>query len=69
MKYNKILLKLSGEALKNKSSDIIDFDYILMLCKKIQEYKEYGLSIGIVVGGGNIWRGRDNTYIDNRNKI
>ena len=65
MKYNKILLKLSGEALKNKSSDIIDFNYILMLCKKIQEYKEYGLSIGIVVGGGNIWRGRDNTYIDN----
>lgn len=64
MKYKRILLKLSGEALKNNKNGIVDFDYVLNLCRSIASLKNNGVSIGIVVGGGNIWRGRDNTYID-----
>ena len=60
----RILLKLSGEALKNNSDGIIDFNYCLNICKKIKKLYDSGFSIGIVVGGGNIWRGRNNTYID-----
>ena len=60
----RILLKLSGEALKNNSDGIIDFNYCLNICNKIKKLYDRGFSIGIVVGGGNIWRGRNNTYID-----
>lgn len=60
----RILLKLSGEALKNNSDGIIDFNYCLNICNKIKKLYDSGFSIGIVVGGGNIWRGRNNTYID-----
>jgi len=60
----RILLKLSGEALKNKSTGIIDFKYCLALCTKIKNLSNNGFFIGIVVGGGNIWRGKSNTYID-----
>lgn len=64
MEYKRILLKLSGEALKNNKNGIVDFDYVLKLCEGITSLRNKGVSIGIVVGGGNIWRGRDNTYID-----
>lgn len=60
----RILLKLSGEVLKNNSNGIIDFNYCLSICNKIKKLHDAGFSIGIVVGGGNIWRGRQNTYID-----
>ena len=60
----RILLKLSGEALKNHNAGIIDFDYCLNLCDKIKKLYESGFTIRIVVGGGNIWRGRQNTNID-----
>lgn len=64
MKYKRILLKISGEALKgNIEKGIVDFDYVLNLCKAISNLGE-NVKIGIVVGGGNIWRGRQNTYID-----
>ncbi len=61
--YNKILIKLSGEALKNNKNEIIDFEYVKDICKKISKLSK-DKKIGIVVGGGNIWRGRNNTYID-----
>lgn len=61
--YNRILLKLSGEALKNDKTEIIDFEYIQDICLKINKLGQ-NRKIGIVVGGGNIWRGRNNTYID-----
>lgn len=64
MKYKKILIKLSGEALKKNSNSICNFDYVLDVCKKIGDFSKKGYQVGIVVGGGNIWRGRDNTYID-----
>lgn len=64
MKYNRILLKLSGEALKNDKDGIIDFEYVLKLCSEIKKIRDLGIEIAIVVGGGNIWRGRNNTYIN-----
>lgn len=63
MKYKRILIKLSGEALKNDKQGICDFEYVLDVCKKIGTICKHGYKVGIVVGGGNIWRGRDNTYI------
>ncbi len=57
MKYKKILLKLSGEALKGKEG-IIDSQVIFNLAKQIAEVHALGVEIGIVVGGGNIWRGK-----------
>ena len=64
MKYKRILIKLSGEALKNDKQGICDFEYVLDVCRKIGNICNQGYKVGIVVGGGNIWRGRDNTYID-----
>lgn len=64
MEFKRILFKLSGESLKNEKQNICDFDYMLDVCSKIGNISKLGYDIGIVVGGGNIWRGRDNTYID-----
>lgn len=57
-KYNKVLLKLSGEALLNGKKDgIIDFEFVDTLAKQIKRCVDDGVSMGIVIGGGNIWRG------------
>lgn len=65
MKYKRILLKISGEALVGKETKGIDFDRVLEICKEIKEVKEkYGTEIAIVVGGGNFWRGRSNRHMD-----
>jgi uridylate kinase len=50
-------LKLSGEALVGSQSFGIDLDTIEYICAQIKEIKDLGLEIGIVVGGGNIFRG------------
>ena len=58
VKYKRVLLKLSGEAFSGKADFGID---IATLCKIAQQIKrviqEMGVGVGIVVGGGNIWRG------------
>ena len=64
MKYKRILLKLSGEAIRNGKDEIIDFDYLKQICKKIENVREKGFELAIVIGGGNIWRGRNNACID-----
>lgn len=65
MKYKRILLKISGEALAGKETKGIDFDRVLEICKEIKEVKEkYGIEFAIVVGGGNFWRGRSNRHMD-----
>ena len=64
MKYKRVLLKLSGEAIKNGKDAIIDFDYLKEICEKIKTVREKGFEFGIVIGGGNIWRGRNNACID-----
>jgi len=55
--YKRILLKLSGEILAGNRGYGIDPDVLSRICNKIIKIKESGLEIGIVIGGGNIFRG------------
>ena len=55
--YHRILLKLSGEALKSKD-DLFDFDKVNQIASIIRRMHDMGVEIGIVIGAGNIWRGR-----------
>jgi len=57
LKYKRILLKLSGEALAGDAHRGLDFDVIGSVCDVIKRCVEIGVQVGIVVGGGNIWRG------------
>lgn len=64
-KYNRILLKVSGESLAGEKKTGIDFERVLEICEEIKEVKEKtGVEIAIVVGGGNFWRGRCNQHMD-----
>ena len=55
--YHRVLLKLSGEALK-ADHDLFDFDKVNGVAKIIRRMHDMGVEIGIVIGAGNIWRGR-----------
>ena len=57
MKYNRILLKLSGEALLGKNSYGIDNDRLVIYAEEIKQIHNQGVEIAIVIGGGNIFRG------------
>ena len=57
IKYKRVLLKLSGEALAGEAKRGLDFDVIGKVCDVVKQCVEIGVQIGIVVGGGNIWRG------------
>ena len=57
MKYNRILLKLSGEALLGKNSYGIDNDRLVVYAEEIKQIHNQGVEIAIVIGGGNIFRG------------
>ena len=63
-KYRRVLLKLSGEALAGKQKQGIDFDVVNSICKPIKACADLGVQIGIVVGGGNFWRGRSSGEMD-----
>ena len=63
-KYKRILLKLSGEALAGDRKHGIDFDTVLKICSSIKKCADIGVQIGIVVGGGNFWRGRSSGKMD-----
>ena len=58
-KYNRILLKLSGEALAGDKRFGIDYDSLQSISHAIKETADLGIEVAIVVGGGNFWRGRD----------
>src|SRR5690625_8009650 len=57
-KYRRIVLKLSGEALSGEQGYGIEPKVIQSIAKQVKEVAELGVEIGIVVGGGNIWRGK-----------
>lgn len=57
MKYKRILLKLSGEALMGEKSYGIDPNRLQQYAQEIKKVKEMGVEIAIVIGGGNIFRG------------
>ena len=56
-KYKRVLLKISGEALAGDAHRGLDFDVIGKVCDVIKRCNEEGVQVGIVVGGGNFWRG------------
>ncbi len=57
-KYHRVLLKLSGEALAPKENGILDFDFVAKVAKVIKKCTDAGVEIAVIVGAGNIWRGR-----------
>jgi len=59
LKYNKVLLKLSGEVFKGNLPSGIDGDVLMGFAKDIKKLQQIGVKVGIVIGGGNIWRFRD----------
>lgn len=62
--YNRVLLKLSGEALAGDKGFGLDLDVVQDICKGIKKAHDTGCQIAIVVGGGNFWRGRSGTQIE-----
>lgn len=63
----RVLLKLSGEALAGEKKTGFDEATVIQVAKQIKKLSEDGMEIGIVIGGGNFWRGRTSETI-NRNK-
>lgn len=57
-RYQRIVLKLSGEALSGEQGYGIDPKVIKSIAKQVKEVVELGVEVAIVVGGGNIWRGK-----------
>lgn len=62
--YKRILLKLSGEVLAGKQGHGLDFDTVLSICSAVKKCSDLGVEIGLVVGGGNFWRGRSSGDMD-----
>ncbi|MBR2010187.1 MAG: UMP kinase [Clostridia bacterium] len=65
-KYKRILLKLSGEALTKKDKGILDFDFIAKVAEVLNRCRAAGVEIGVIVGAGNIWRGRQGGGMDRK---
>ena len=55
--YKRILLKISGEALAGDKNFGLDFDVIGNVCNVVKQCVDMGVQVGIVIGGGNFWRG------------
>lgn len=62
--YKRVLLKLSGEALKQDSQAILDFDYMDTVVAQIARCLSAGVQMAIVIGAGNIWRGAKGTNVN-----
>jgi uridylate kinase len=60
LKYKRILLKMSGEVFKGSLASGIDYGVVVDFAKRVKKIHDMGVEIGIVIGGGNIWRYRDN---------
>ncbi len=63
-KYKRILLKISGEALSGASGHGFDSASLKSVAEQIKKVAELGVETGVVVGGGNIWRGRQGLDMD-----
>ena len=55
--YHRVLLKISGEALAGDKHSGLDFEVIGQVCDVIKKCLDMGVQVGVVVGGGNFWRG------------
>ncbi len=63
-KYKRVLLKLSGEALAGGKETGLDIPTVERICASIKKCADVGVQMGIVVGGGNFWRGRSSDGMD-----
>ena len=63
-KARRVLLKLSGEALAGESRTGFDLPIVQDVARQVKEAVEAGVQVGIVIGGGNFWRGRTGNEID-----
>ena len=64
IKYKRVILKISGEALAGEKKHGIDTDTVNDISDKIKRIYEMGVEVSIVVGGGNFWRGRSGKGMD-----
>ena len=62
--YKRVMLKISGEALSGANGFGFDFDTVSRIAKEVKEIVDMGREVGLVVGGGNIWRGRSGEGMD-----
>lgn len=62
--YSRVILKISGEALAGKQKSGLCMATVLDICKSIRHCAGLGVQIGVVVGGGNFWRGRTTEHMD-----
>ncbi|NLC44655.1 MAG: UMP kinase [Clostridiales bacterium] len=62
--YNRVVLKISGEALAGKQGHGFDYTILNQIADQVIEINELGVEVAIVVGGGNIWRGRSGVGMD-----
>ena len=58
IKYKRVLLKLSGEAIGGETKKGVDAETLGKICDQVKKIVELGVQVSIVVGGGNFWRGR-----------
>ena len=64
IKMQRIVLKLSGEALAGEKKTGFDEATVTAVAKQVKEIADSGIQVGIVIGGGNFWRGRTSETID-----
>ena len=57
MKFKRVIVKFSGEALAGDKHTGFDFDFVTAVCEEIKKCVDAGAQIGVVIGGGNFWRG------------
>ena len=57
VKYKRVLMKLSGEALAGDKESGIDLETVSSIAQELKDVYDLGVQIAIVVGGGNLWRG------------
>ena len=63
--YKRIILKISGESLANKKTNsTIDFDLVSNLARILKKFSDNHVQVGVVIGGGNFWRGRSNSNMN-----
>ena len=60
----RVLLKLSGEALSGDKGFGFDEETCLMVARQVKKLVDDGVQVGVVIGGGNFWRGRSSENID-----
>lgn len=63
-KYKRVILKLSGEALAGEQKVGLDMQTVTDICASVKKCYDAGVQIGVVVGGGNFWRGRSSENMD-----